>query len=54
MDNEVNLLIPQVEQEQVDLEDKKSLHDLDISRVILIKNPNNEFALGRIVNRHLF
>lgn len=61
MENEVNPLlqnnytnnnmnIPIVNQNAVnnDNDEKKPLHDLDISHMIFIKNPNNEMAIGNI------
>jgi hypothetical protein len=41
--NEVIRLNPQLE-----IDEKKPLDDLDLSHLILIKNPNNEMAIGNI------
>jgi len=46
MDNEVNLIRANELPIQNDNDEKKSLDDLDISRLLIIKNPNNELAIG--------
>lgn len=30
-------------------EEKQPLHDMDISNIIFIKNPNNELAIGNLI-----
>lgn len=45
MSNEVNLV--NQEQNQHQTEEKTPLQDLDLSHLILIKNPNNEVAIGK-------
>ena len=49
MNNEVNLNLAnnnQPQQRQSE-DDKKSLDDLDLSKLIIIKNPNSEVAIGK-------
>jgi hypothetical protein len=46
MENEVNANLAH---NNIELEDeKKSLQDLDLSKLILIKNPNNDVAIGNL------
>jgi hypothetical protein len=48
MNNEVNLnLANNQPQQRQSEEDKKSLDDLDLSKLIIIKNPNSEVAIGK-------
>ena len=47
MENEVNNLLNN--NHQVEIEEKKPLQDLDLSHLIIIKNPNNEVAIGKLL-----
>ena len=46
MNNEVAQRLPVPN--SIECDEKKPLDDLDLSHLILIKNPNNEMAIGKL------